>query len=194
MFYVEQKLKDRMHVELPEMLKYYNAHMNDESNHRAARINWREIVVETSRHADPAEARLKAEGLLKRLQAGEDFARLATAESEGPTAVKNAGGAMETSPGGYGVAAVNRAIETLPLNTTSGIIEGPSSFHIVKVERRRPAGPASFAETQDQIRRELFAQKTERERRILIDKLRASTIVTSIFEGTESDPRTARRY
>jgi len=193
MVFIQQKLKDKMHVELPEMLKYYDQHKFEKSNYRNAQITWREILVETSRHADPAEARRKAEDLMARLKAGEDFARLAKAETEGPTAVKALGGLMETSPGGYGVAAVNQSIETIPLNTIGGIIEGPSSFHIVKVEQRRPAGPASFAEIQDQIRREIFAQKTDRERRALLSKLRANTIVTSIFDGTESDPRTVRR-
>jgi len=193
MLYVQQKLKDKMKVELPEMLKYYNVHMKDQTNFRAARITWREVVVEKGRHPSPAEARRKADGLLARLQAGEDFAKLAKAESEGPSAVKAQGGLMETSPGGYGVAAVNHAIETLPPSTVSGVIEGPSSFHIVRVEQRRPAGPASFAELQDQIRRDISSEKVNRERRLLLDKLRANNVVTSIFDGTESDPGDVKR-
>jgi parvulin-like peptidyl-prolyl isomerase len=193
MLYIQQKLKDKLNVELPEMLKYYNAHVNDRSNFRAARITWREVVVETAKHPSPAEARLKAEALLTRLQRGEDFARLAKAESEGPSAVKVQGGLMETSPGGYAVAAVNRAIETLPIGAVSGVIEGPSSLHIVRVENRRPAGPASFAELQDQIRREIYTEKSTRERRQLLDKLRESNVVASIFDGTESDPNRVRR-
>jgi PPIC-type PPIASE domain len=193
MVYIQQKLSDKVKVELPEMLRYYNAHMNDQTNHRPARITWREVVVETNRHPSPAEARRKADDLLARLQKGEDFAKLARAESEGPSRVKADGGLMETSPGGYGVATVNQAIETLPLNTISGIIEGPSSFHIVRVEKRRPAGPASFAELQDQIRNEIFTEKSNRERRQLLDKLRANTIVSSIFDGTESDPNKIHR-
>ena len=56
---------------------------------------------------------------------------------------------METSPGGYGIQAVNKALETLPIGQLSGVIEGPDGFHIVKVEKRRPAGPASFEEVQN---------------------------------------------
>ena len=100
---------------------------------------------------------------------------------------------METSPGGYGVAAVNQAIEALPLGVVSGVIEGPSSLHIVRVERRRPAGPASFAELQDEIRREIFTEKSTRERRLLLDKLHANNVITTIFDGTESDPNTVKR-
>jgi parvulin-like peptidyl-prolyl isomerase len=193
MLYVQQKLKDKLNVELPEMLKYYNAHIHDKSNYRPARITWRELVVETAKHASPADARLKAEGLLNRLQRGEDLARLAKAESDGPSAVKAQGGLMETSPGGYAVAAVNSAIETMPIGVVSGVIEGPTSFHIVRVERRRPAGPASFAELQDQIRRDIYTEKSTRERRQLLDKLHANNVVASIFDGTESDPNKVQR-
>ena len=193
MLYIQQKLKDKMSVELPEMLKYYNKHINDKTNYRAARITWREVVVETAKHPTPADAKLKADGLLARLQRGEDFAKLARSESEGPTAVRAQGGLMETSPGGYGVAAVNQAIEALPLGVVSGVIEGPSSLHIVRVERRRPAGPASFAELQDEIRREIFTEKSTRERRLLLDKLHANNVITTIFDGTESDPNTVKR-
>ena len=193
MLYVQEKLKDKMRVELPEMLRYYNTHINDKANFRAARITWREVLVERSKHPSPAEARRKAEELLARLQGGEDFAKLAKAESEGPSAVKAQGGLMETSPNGYAVAAVNQAIETLPLGEVSSVIAGPSSFHIVRVEQRRPAGPASFAELQDQIRREIFNEKSTRERRQLLERLRANNVVATIFDGTESDPNTVRR-
>jgi len=186
--YVHQKLSAKLNVELPEMLKYYNEHVNDKENQRPAQIVWRELLVENARHASPDEARGKAEALLARLRSGEDFAQLAIAESEGPTLVKAEGGLMKTSPGSYAVAAVNQAIETLPPGQISGIIEGPSSFHIVRVESRRAAGPATFAEIQDQIRHRLAIEKMNREREGLLAKLRSTTIVTTIFDGTASDP------
>jgi len=189
--FVHQKLSDKFKVELPEMLKYYNEHINDKENQRSAQIVWRELLVENGRHASPAEARAKAEALLTRLKNGEDFAKLATAESEGPALVKSGGGLMKTSPGSYAVAAVNQAIETLPPGRISGIIEGPSSFHIVLVESRRASGPATFAEIQDQIRQRLTIEKMNREREALLGKLRANTIVTTIFDGTASDPNLA---
>lgn len=186
--FVHQKLSNKFQVELPEMLKYYNEHINDKENQRSAQIVWRELLVETSRHPSPAEAREKAEGLMTRLKNGEDFAKLAAAESEGPALVKSGGGLMKTSPGSYAVAAVNQAIETLPPGQISEIIEGPSSLHIVRVESRRAAGPATFAELQDQIRQRLTIEKMNHEREALLAKLKANTIVTTIFDGTASDP------
>jgi len=192
--FVHQKLSDKMKVELPEMLKYYNEHINDKENQRRAQIVWRELLVEVGRHPSPADARRKADELLARLKAGEDFAKLAIAESEGPALIKSQGGLMKTAPGSYAVAAVNQAIETLPPGEISGIIEGPSSLHIVRVESRRAAGPATFAELQDQIRQRLTMEKMNREREALLTKLRSNTIVTTIFDGTASDPNRALNH
>ena len=186
--YLEQKLSDRRKVELPEMLKYYNEHLHDKEFDRSAEIAWRELLVEKSHYPNPADARRKAEALLNRLAKGEDFAKLARSESEGPSRVREQGGLMQTSPGSYAVEAVNQALASLPLNRVSPILEGPTSLHIVKVESRREAGPASFEEIQDQIRRKIMVEKMTKARMEFIAKLRQNTPISTIFDGTDSDP------
>ena len=47
---------------------------------------------------------------------------------------------------------VNAALKSLPIGQSSGVIASPESFHVVRVEGRRAAGPASFEEVQDKIR------------------------------------------
>ena len=128
------------------------------------------------RAAKPPVARRTA--CSKALHQGEDFAKLARAQSDGLTSSRNQGGLMETSPGGYAVAAVNRAIESLPIGQVSGVIEGPQSFHIVKVENRRAAGPASFEEVQDKIKPIVQNQKFQAESAAYINKLRRDTLIT----------------
>lgn len=186
--FLMQKIGDRTEVGLPDMLKYYEEHKDDKANHRSAAVVWREILVDKTRHATPAEARAKADALLARLRKGEDFAAVAAAESEGPARIKAAGGLMETAPGSYVVAAVNQALDTLPLNATSDVIEGPDSLHILRVESRHAGGPASFADLQDQIRAAVRERKMEEQRRALIASLRKKTVITTMFDGTESDP------
>ena len=82
---------------------------------------------------------------------------------------------METSPGGYGIPAVNKALESLPIGQISDVIEGPDGFHIVKVEKRRAAGPVPFSEVQNQIKPLIENEKSFAERTALIAKLRKST-------------------
>ena len=186
--FLQQKIGNKLKVELPEMLKYYQEHVNDRENHRPASITWREILIENNRYASPQEAHMKAQRLVERLRRGENFAKLAQAESDGPNLTKSAGGLMETSPGSYTVASVNQTLNTLPIGQVSGILEGPSSLHIVVVEKRRAAGPVTFEEIQDQIRKAIHEEKVQKERIALINKLRKETIVWTIFDNTASDP------
>src|SRR5262249_26650049 len=133
--------------------------------------------------------RRKADGLLEALKRGEDFATLARTQSDGPTSSRNRGGLMETSPNGYAVAPVNSALLSLPLGQVSEVIEGPQSYHIVLVENRRPAGPASFEEVQDKIKPVVQKQKIREEQTAFINKLRQKTLITVFNTKKSTDAR-----
>jgi len=186
--YVDQKLSEARKVELPEMLRYYNDHLHDKEYDRPAQITWRELVVEKGHHPNPADARRKADNLLARLKRGESFATLARKESEGPSSIRAQGGLMQTSPGSYAVEAVNQALDSLPLNQVSRVLEGPTSLHIVLVENRRAAGPASFEELQDQMRNKVMYNKMHKAREVFLARLKRDALISTIFDGTESDP------
>jgi len=191
--YLDQKLRDCRKVDLPEMLQYYQEHYQDKEYDRPAQITWRELVVEKGRHPNPAAARRKADDLLARLSRGESFATLARNESEGPSSIRAQGGLMQTSPGSYAVEAVNQALDSLPLNQVSRVLEGPSSLHIVLVENRRTAGPASFKEVQEEMRSKVMYKKLHKARAVFIAKLKRDALISTIFDGTESDPAVAAK-
>jgi parvulin-like peptidyl-prolyl isomerase len=206
--YLHSKLLSKIKVDLPDLLKYYDEHVTKHEFDRPALITWREIVVEpiepksprnaphdstvllTSERSSREAARREAEALLEKLRNGEDFAKLARKESDGPVGSRNQGGLMETSPGGYGVQAVNQALESLPIGQTSGVIEGPDGFHIVKVEKRRPAGPASFEEVQNQIKPILENAKFVAERNAFLAKLRKNAVITRYDRNTRTSSST----
>lgn len=176
--FLEQKLSHKMKVELPEMYDYYYAHQHDFDE--PAQIIWREVVVEVGKYPSRADARRKADAVLGRLRRGEDFAQVAKAESDGPN--RSAGGLWVTSPGSYAILQVNDALGRLPLNQVSPVIEAPSSYHIVRVEKLREAGPAPFPEVQDRIRRILHEEKVRRESTAFVKKLRDQTAITTMFD------------
>ena len=95
---------------------------------------------------------------------------------------------MQTSPGSYAVEAVNQALNSLPLNQVSPVLEGPSSLHIVLVENRRTAGPASFEEVQDLMRNKVMYNKMHKAREVFLARLKRDALISTIFDGTESDP------
>lgn len=187
--FLHAKIRDRVKVDYPDMRKYYEAHKHDKQNDRPAQIIWREIVVEAAHYPRREDGRRKIEGLYESLRRGADFAKLAKAHSEGPSRSREQGGLMQASPGTYGVPAVNQALLSLPAGQISGILEGPDSFHIVRVDQRREAGPAPFSELQDRIRSTLLDQKYQSERSAFIQKLWDQTPISTIFDGSASDPR-----
>jgi peptidyl-prolyl cis-trans isomerase SurA len=191
--YLHDKLKGRIKIELPDLLRYYNEHVQNREFDRPAQITWRDLVVETGKYPHRDQARRKADGLREKLRRGADFAQLARAESDGPTSARNLGGLMQTSPDGYAVKAVNDALQVLPIGQVSEVLEGPTSLHIVRVENRRPAGPATFEEVQDKIRSTLSDQKFQAERTAFLARLRERTIISTIFDDTEYGPQTTRR-
>ena len=189
--YLDQKLSESRKVDLPERLQYYQEHYQDKEYDRPAQITWRELVVEKGHYPNPADARRKADMLLARLKRGESFVTLARNESEGPSSIRAQGGLMQTSPGSYAVEAVNQALDSLPLNQVSPVLEGPSSLHIVLVENRRAAGPASFKEVQDQMREKVMYRKMHKAREVFLARLKRDALISTIFDGTESDPGAA---
>ena len=183
--FVRNELQGKMKVDLPEQRAYYEAHLSEFD--RPAQVTWREVLVEVARNKGRANAHRKAEEALARLRKGDDFEAVAKAEGEGHNASK--GGLWETAPGSYAVPAVNEALDRLPLGQVSGILEGPDAYHIIRVERRRPAGPASFAEVQLKIREIIKEEKYNKGAEAYFLKLRDRTIITSpMFDGSPSAP------
>lgn len=176
---------------LPEMQKYYHKHRNDPSYHRDASVKWHEILIPVPSPAGLAAARKSAATVRTRLVAGEDFAKVAKATSAGATASK--GGAWETSPEGYPVPAVNKALATLKFGEISPAIESPKGIHIVRVESRRSAGPATFVEMQKPIAEAIFQERFAVQVEAYLKKLRSkTTIVSPLFEGTSTAPTMAK--
>jgi parvulin-like peptidyl-prolyl isomerase len=184
--YMYQKIKDRTKVELPDLLKYYNEHVYLHEFDRPAQITWRELVVEIGKHQSREAAQKKANALLEKVRRGDDFAMLARTESDGPTSSRKEGGLMQTTPGSYALKPINDTLDSLPIGQVSGVIEGPDSFHILKVEKRRPAGPASFEDVQDKIKPMLESQKMNVEQDAFLKKIKQNAAVSIFLE--KSDP------
>ena len=155
----DTKMRDKIKVELTDLLKYYDEHVRNtnstgrhsspgekssSSRSRRRRQRPRRTIHRAfpPRRGNPRRRPSRGHRAPRKTAQGEDFATLARKESDGPAGSRNQGGLMETSPGGYGIAAVNQALESLPIGKVSDLIEAPDGFHIVKVEKRRPAGPA----------------------------------------------------
>jgi peptidyl-prolyl cis-trans isomerase D len=133
----------------------------------------RHILIKAAADAPESErtaARRRAEELLRRARAGEDFAALARQYSE-DTATARRGGDLGWNPRGRMVASFDEAqFSTEPGQITDHVVETRFGFHVIKVEGRRegdvPEEEAKLEIAQDLFRNaraaELAAQEARR--------------------------------
>jgi parvulin-like peptidyl-prolyl isomerase len=88
---------------------------------------------------DSKASRAKAEGLLARVRAGEDFVKLADEFTEDPSG-KGRGGDLGWFGRGMMVKPFEDAAFSLKPGEVSGVVESQFGFHIIKLEERRPQG------------------------------------------------------
>jgi hypothetical protein len=100
---------------------------------------------------DPKEARAKAEQVLQRVRAGEDFAALAKEFSADPGS-KDKGGDLGWFGRGVMVKPFEDAAFALKPGEVSGIFESPFGFHIVKTEERRTQPGEGGKPPQEEVR------------------------------------------
>jgi peptidyl-prolyl cis-trans isomerase C len=84
-----------------------------------------------------AQARAKAEALLARLSKGEDFAKVAKAESDDGGSATS-GGDLGYVPKGSMAANFEATAYALPTGQTSAVIQTEFGFHILRVTQRQP--------------------------------------------------------
>jgi len=123
-------------------------------------------------------ARAKADAALRRVRAGESFAKVAREDSDGPTAKE--GGDLGYFRRGQMLPQLEQAAFSLQPGETSGLIriEGDhGGFHLVTVEDRRQLPPRPLSEVQEEIRNRLTAESVTKEREHYLSQLRKSAQV-----------------
>ena len=130
----ERELDSRVKVSDLDVEKYLLDQQNstDPAN---AEINIAHILVavpENATVAQVAAARDKAQGLLVRARAGEDFGKLAAEFSEGQAA-RETKGVIGLRPADRYPPAFSKAVEALPEGGIAELVRSPAGFHVVKL-------------------------------------------------------------
>ena len=109
---------------------------------------------------DKKAAKKKAEGILKRVKSGEDFAKLAAEVSDDPGS-KQKGGELGFFPRGRMVKSFEEAAFALKPGEVSGVIQTQYGYHIIEVEEKKPAGFESFEEARESIDQKLTQEQAK---------------------------------
>src|ERR1700693_1706919 len=108
-----------------------------------------------------ADARAKAEGVLKELKAGGDFAKLAEKYSDDPGSAKS-GGDLGWIGRGRTVPEFEKAAFSLGKGQTSDLVKSSYGFHIIRVEDKQEAHLKTLAAVKSEIEEKGKQQKTAR--------------------------------
>ncbi len=144
-------------VSQQEIQAYYNAHSADYQQPEQARS--RHILIKTTGGASKsdAEAKAKAEALLKQIQGGADFAELAKKNSEDVGSGAQ-GGELGFAKHGMMVPEFDTAIFSQKIGDTK-IVKSQFGYHIIQVEERQAAHTQPLNEVLPTIQVNLIRQK-----------------------------------
>ena len=155
-----------------ELSAYYNAHIEDYKVKE--QVKARHILIAVPQGADAktdAAAKAKAEGILKQLRAGGDFAALAKANSDDPS--KENGGDLGTFGRGAMVPPFEQAAFALQPGQISDVVKTNFGYHIIQVQQHDQAHVKPLAEVKNDIIPVLTQQKVGKAEQDYATKLAA---------------------
>jgi peptidyl-prolyl cis-trans isomerase D len=154
----QNALRDTIELSEDELFDYYEANPDEFAQEEQVRARHILLQVGSERTEQQAEEQMLA--IRGRLEAGEDFAALATELSDDPGS-KAQGGDLGLFARGQMIA----EFEEAAFNAQPGEVVGPVrtnfGYHLIRVEERRDAGSTSFTDSQEQIRSRLLAQRAQ---------------------------------
>lgn len=150
--YLETKLAPQANVSDQAVRDFYDKHKGEMQV--PERLHVRHILIKVdpkASAADKEKARQKAQDVLKQLQGGEDFAKLAQQVSDDPGS-KNRGGDLGLLTRGQTVPPFEAAAFALKKpNELSPVVESNYGFHIIQLVERQNPTTLPYEQVKDRI-------------------------------------------
>ncbi len=141
------------------------------------------ILIGVDPKATPEEkqkAKEKAEAILKKVKAGEDFAALAKKESTCPSGAQ--GGDLGFFTKGQMVAPFEKAAFALKPGEISDVVETQFGYHVIKVTDKKSGEAVKFDEAKEKIKDYLKGQKIQKAVGDYIVTLRSNAKVEKLLK------------
>ena len=167
------ELKDKITPSPEQVAEFYKS--NPDRFKQGERVRASHILIAVPQGADGItkdQARAKAEGLLKKVKAGGDFAALAKENSSDPGSAIQ-GGDLGYFQSGQMVGPFNDVAFKLAPGTVSDLVETQFGFHIIKVVDKQAGRTVPLDEVRSQLAQFLENQNRQRENSVFVDGLRA---------------------
>jgi peptidyl-prolyl cis-trans isomerase D len=152
-----------------QLQKDYNANLD--RYRTPERVDARHILIKSDASNDAA-MKTKAEGVLKQVQSGGDFAKLAKDNSQDPGSAEK-GGELGWLQKGQTVPEFEKSAFSLQPGQTSGLVKTEYGYHIIQVEKHEQAHLQPFDEVKPQLALEFNQRMATDELQKLADKASA---------------------
>jgi len=140
----------------------YNEYKNKNPNFKS-NVNEFKVaqIYFNPKKGSPEDAMKRAEAVLKKVQAGENFEALANKYTEDKNA--NDGGLLGQFKSGEFNSDLEKAILNLDAGSTTNIVQSKSGFHILKVIDKKVSYDNNFLKIKEQIKASLIEQNFKRQ-------------------------------
>lgn len=148
--FIEKNIAEKTKVTEADAKKFYDDNPDKFKQEPSVKASHILCGVEASATAEEKKkAKEKAEALLKRIKAGEDFATLAKSESTCPSSKQ--GGDLGFFSKGQMVAPFEKAAFALKPGEVSDVVETQFGYHIIKLTEKKEGGTIKFDEVKEKI-------------------------------------------
>ena len=170
---IDAEIAQRVAVKPAQIEDFYKN--NPDQFKEPERVRASHILISTPENADAAakaQAKGKAQQLLKDVRAGKDFAALARQHSQDPGSAAN-GGDLGFFQQGQMVGPFNDAAFSLKPGATSDLVETQFGYHIIRVAEKQPARTMPLEEVRPRLEQYLQHRNRESETEAFVKSLRA---------------------
>jgi peptidyl-prolyl cis-trans isomerase C len=150
--FVSSRLTQNITVSDQAMREFYDKNRNQ--IRQPEQLHLRHILLQIPPGAAPADkqkVRQQAADLLKRLQAGEDFAKLAQESSQDAGSRQRGGDIGWIAQGGTVPPFEKAAFALTKPNELSPVVESPFGYHIIQLLERQPASTIPYKQAKGRI-------------------------------------------
>jgi len=168
--YLKREVMQKVTVSENEAKTYYDAHKDEFKAPEMVRARHILFLVETSA-TDAAKKNVyeKAAETLKKIEGGEDFAKLAS-ELSGDPGSKSKGGDIGFVARGKTVKPFEDALFSLKTGEISGVIETQFGYHIIKADEKKDAAIEPFEAVKEKIRQKITQERVKSAVTTFVDK------------------------
>jgi peptidyl-prolyl cis-trans isomerase C len=167
---VSQGIAPGISISDEEVASFYTA--NIDQMQQPVEVRARHILIKPESAEPEAQQAAKDEAgeILAEIHAGEDFVKLATERSQGPSATQ--GGDLGFFGPGQMIATFEKAAFALQPGEVSNVVQTQFGYHVIRLEDRRGGDTAPLEQAADSIRAYLTQQRLQSEVETLVTTLR----------------------